>query len=213
MTKHSLILGLALGAGCATPLTGSLRLADKPLALQAQSTTARLVFVRPDRFMGSGVSAYFIDFATKQVLGKSVNQTAFAVDVAPGSHLICPVPTFEQALVRMDPQTAPAMATSTPVTRVTVEPGRTYYFWVSVHWGARIEAVPMKRDTLREKALLETLKEVRPVVLAPQLDDLVADELDEWLDHCRLSSGDDVRLNAEPQDGQLTAAPLPPSAL
>lgn len=207
MTKRWLVLGMVLGAGCATPLSGSLRLADKPLALQAQSTTARLVFVRPDRFTGSAVSAYFVDASTRRVLGKSVNQTAFAVDVEPGSHLICPVPVFDQALGRMGPATAPAMATATPLTRVKVEAGRTYLLWVSVRWGPVIEAVPVRPDTAREQALLEELEQVRPVELAPVLDDLAADELTEWIDQCRLSSDDDLRLGAQPDEGRVSAAP------
>lgn len=209
MSKLPTLAGLLLCSSCATPLTASLRLSDKPLALQAQLSTARLVFVRPDHFSGSAVSAYFVDASTRRVLGKSVNQTAFAVDVEPGTHLLCPVPVFDQALGRMSPATAPAMATRTPLTRVTVEAGRTYLIRVSVRWGPVIEAVPVRPDTTWEQEVLEALKTTRPVELAPQLDDLAGDELSEWIDRCRLSSSDDVRLAGQPADGRLTAAPAP----
>ncbi len=209
MTKLPMLVGLLLCSRCATPLSASLRLAEKPLTLEAQRSTARLVFIRPDLFTGSALSAYFVDASTRRVLGKSVNQTAFAVDVEPGAHLLCPVPVFDQALTRMGPATAPAMATRTPLTRMTVEAARTYLLWVSVRWGPTIEAVPVRPDTAREKALLEALKNVRPVELAPKLDDLAVDELAEWLDQCRLSSSDDLRLGAQPADGRLSAPPAP----
>ncbi|MDP3234984.1 MAG: hypothetical protein Q8N26_19535 [Myxococcales bacterium] len=201
-----------LCSSCVTPLSGSLRLSERPLKLEAGPATARLVFVRPDRFLGGAVGAYLVDVSTKRVLGKSVNQTAFAVDVEPGSHLICPVPSFDQASSRIGPATAAALSTVVPMTRITVEAGRTYLFRVSVGWGPRIEAIPSRPDTLREKALLETLRDVRHVELAPKVDELPGDELAEWLDLCRLSSSDDLRLSTQPDEGRVSVAPTPPLA-
>ncbi len=209
MTRSPMFVAVLLFcSSCATPLSASLRLSQQPLNLEAQQSTARLIFIRPNHFVGSGLGTYLVDASTRRVLGKSVNQTAFAVDVEPGTHLICPVPVLEQASRRIAPWTAAAVSIRTPLTRVTVEAGRSYLFSVSVR-GGTIEAVPVSPDTAREDALLEALKEARPVELAPRLDDLAVEELPEWLDQCRLSSGDDLRLGAHPGDGRLTAAPAP----
>lgn len=212
MTRSAMFVAvLSFCSSCATPLSASLRLSQKPLNLEAQQSTARLIFIRPNHFAGSGLGTYLVDASTRRVLGKSVNQTAFAVDVEPGTHLICPVPVLEQASRRIAPWTVAAVSIRTPLTRVTVEAGRTYLFSVSVRggWGGTIEAVPVSPDTAREDALLEALKEARPVELATRLDDLAVEELPEWLEQCRLSSGDDLRLGAQPADGRLTAAPAP----
>jgi hypothetical protein len=212
----SLIRSIALAAccvGCATPLTASVRLREQPVALSASPSRARLVFVRPDRFVGSAVSAYFVDAATQQVLGKSVNQTVFAVDVEPGAHVLCPVPVFDQAGQRMGPNTAPGQSTRVPPTTVTVEAGHTYLFRVDIQFGEwpRIVALPVRAGTASEAQLVERLGSLRPVELAPKLDDLVTDELPAWIERCRKSADGDVTLVAQPRDGRWSAPGAPPA--
>ncbi|MCU0696615.1 MAG: hypothetical protein MUC96_08810 [Myxococcaceae bacterium] len=210
MRRLLAVVSSALLAGCLTPLSASLKPTDRPLSLEAPADRARLVFVRPARFTGSAVSAFFVDAASQRVLGKSVDQTMFAVDVEPGVHVVCPVPVFDQALARMGPQTTPSLVTALPPTRLTVEAGRTYLLWVSVQWGPRVEALPVRPDSPAERDLRLAMVRARPVELAPKLDDLVVDELPAWLDQCRRSFDADVRLTAEPLDGRLTSG-VPPS--
>ena len=197
-------------AGCATPLSGAMRASPAVLCLAASPTPARVIFARPDRFVGSAVNPFIFDGLRMKMLGQAVNGSYFAVDLEPGVYQLCP------ALIRFDGagkqmwQFADfewvALGFRTPLTRLAVEAGKTYMLQVGIHWGPWIEATPVRPGTLREERLLAELPRIRaaePVVDSPEFIE-ASDKamLFDWYEMCRESSGADVRRRMDPEDGK-----------
>lgn len=217
MKSPALTCLVLLASGCLTPLTGSMRAVSRPLVLQPDPATARVVFVRAEHLRDHNLSIFFFDGPRGRVLGKSVNGSAFAVDLEPGDYLLCGAPVFEQTSLRLTPELArwPPSGWSSfqaPVTRLSVAAGRTYLLEATVASGA-LEARPVRPGTSREQRLLATLHEVRAAEPVAESDEFKqfadASLLKDWFEHCLASSSDDLRLRLVADEGRTTPAEQP----
>lgn len=188
-------------SGCLTPLTGSLKPAAQPVTMTASPGKAHVVFLRPEQFVGAALSTTVFDTGSRKVWGKSVNDSAFAVDVEPGSYELCSIPVLESAARQLTSVELEQIGVTTPITRIEVEAGKSYLLQMKVEWGGHLEALPVRAGTPREEVLLATLARVRhaEVVGNETLDEKSAAA---WADLCRVTSGPTVRLNLKATDGR-----------
>ncbi len=204
----TLLFPLALAA-CVAPLQGSMRPAPGELSFSPSPTSAKVVFMRPDRWVGGGLNAMLFDGVRGQVFGKSVNDSVFVAELEPGDYLVCPAPLLVDEDRRYGPEWARARGIVAPVTRLSVAAGKTYLVKVAVNWGPVVTALPVRPGSLREELALKELPHLRRSELLPDLPDnpernLFRDPkvLSRWFDFCLDSSGDDLRLKVRPEDGR-----------
>jgi hypothetical protein len=188
-------------AGCRPmplPLTGSLRPAAGVVSLTAPPALARVVFVRKGQFYARDFTAKIFDTASRQVWGRSLDDSTFAVNVEPGSYELCPLPVFADQspnprAKRTQVRDLEASWVKAPVTHVELAAGKTYLFSVQVPWGGRLEVMPVTHDSALEAEVLDLLPRTRQaeVTTVETVDD---DDLARFEQLCRLPSA--LRMEA-----------------
>ncbi len=211
MRSLRLLLVSLLLAGCVTPIGGGMRQVAGPLSLSAPPNAARVVFVRPWSFVGPGFSPFIVDGRRKIVLGQSFNESAFAVDLAPGSYELCAAPIVKTKGSDFYPVPSEATARATlvnPVTRLDAVEGSTYLIRVAFSLGLRtsMELEPVRPGTRREHEVQAELVQARPMELEPRDATYRAAEsagqVSEWFELCRNASDEATRLRLDAEDGR-----------
>ncbi|MFZ5439669.1 MAG: hypothetical protein ACOZQL_06655, partial [Myxococcota bacterium] len=187
MRLLSLLLAFVATA-CLTPLRGAMRPSPRPLSLTAAPGKARLLFLRSEHFVGGALSVFYFDGVRGQVLGKSVNDSAFAVDVEPGEYQVCGVSIAEGAWGGPSPLPTPLPGASSRLTKLTVAEGKTYALRVRIGMGPRLEAWPVLPRTPRARVLEEELASLRAVEPVSDASEFVRmtdpRQQAEWFDLC-----------------------------
>ncbi|MFT3837388.1 MAG: hypothetical protein QM723_10375 [Myxococcaceae bacterium] len=137
--------------------------------LTAPGGKARVIVARPHR--GTAFRMAYHVIADGAYVGDTFDDTAFAIDVAPGSHQIC--------------------AGNGPNVTANVEAGKTYLLRVDLTF-TNVKATPVKKGTDDFKELMEGIHEIRGTqVTVPFTEDaLKPAEVKEMANDCASSDKD-----------------------
>ncbi len=168
-----------------------------------------MIFVRPDRIIGSAIEPVVFDGRRQVLLGKAVNDSWFVSDLAPGEYRVCAAPTPQQAAAMFPPDTRASTGFSAPVTRLKLEAGKTTFIRVDVGWESfaspRVELVPLRSGSLAEERARDLLSRSRSIEFdraSPEFSALAEPGLlRSRYDACLSASSDDLRLSTAHDEG------------
>ncbi|MBL8909764.1 MAG: hypothetical protein JNM17_03570 [Archangium sp.] len=169
-------------------------------------TLAQVVFARPLSFLGATEPVYVLERRTGRVLGISLNESAFAMELEPGAYELCPAPNIDAQIWQSYQGFEVSRFLHTPLTRIEVAAGRRYLVEVVVDRGI-YELVPARAGSQRELRLKNAFRElqlIEPVEGAAELQTTPL-ELAPWFENCSDSTAVE-RYQLRPDDGE---SPLP----
>lgn len=153
-----------LCSGCVVPFSGALRAARDPVRFEASAGKARVIFMQAPNLLAFGQGPFLLDRARRQVIGHSVPNSYFSVELEPGSYELCPAPIWMDHMGRPR-ETAAQLEErvanlSLPMVPFTFEAGGTYLIEVSSGFRT-IELSAVWPQVPGEQGLRDAVRELR----------------------------------------------------